>query len=137
MILVILGRLQGHSSFTAWDGYTTPGNVLTIVWNGSADKTLGVRQVEINLVTNTSTDMKCNLGWVDKLSAPPIYDILNDYPNMSNSSRANYLWQTVNLSFIWNVTNLTTTYYVNFIRSGGSVLSSNTGSSYIKFTRIA
>jgi len=125
------------TTFTSWNGYIiTPGNVVTIAWNGTGDKTLGVWLVEIILTTNSATTIDTNLNW-NTVSGTSM-TVNHTCCNMSgitlhNSTTCNIL----RMSFVLNVTNTTTTYYLNFLKAGGSALSDNTGGSRIQFTRIA
>jgi hypothetical protein len=125
------------TTFTSWNGYIiTPGNVVTIAWNGTGDKTLGVWLVEIILTTNSATTIDTNLNW-NTVSGTSM-TVNHTCCNMSgitlhNSTTCNIL----RMSFVLNVTNLATTYYLNFLRAGGSAISDNTGGSRIQFTRIA
>jgi hypothetical protein len=123
------------TSFTSWNGYTTPGNVYTIAWNGTGDKTIGVWRMDISLVTNTATTMTCGLnvnvvnGTSFSSNTRTVFD--------SSASGAFVGYQVLRLSTTLDIQNLTTTYYINFQRTGGSGLSDNTGASQIQFTRIA
>lgn len=123
------------TSFTAWNGYTTANNVYTIAWNGTGDKTIGVWRMDISLVTNTATTMTCGLnvnivsGTSFSSNTRTVFD--------SSASGAFVGYQVLRLSTTLDIQNLTTTYYINFQRTGGSSLSDNTGASQIMFTRIA
>lgn len=123
------------TSFTSWNGYTTANNVYTIAWNGTGDKTIGVWRMDISLVTNTATTMTCGLnvnivsGTTFSSNTRTVFD--------SSASGAFLGYQVLRLSTTLDIQNLTTTYYINFQRTGGSGLSDNTGASQILFTRIA
>lgn len=123
------------TSFTAWNGYTTPGNVYTIVWNGTGDKTIGVWRMDISLVTNTATTMTCGLN-VNIVSGTSFTSNTRTVFD-SSASGAFVGYQVLRLTTTLDIQNLTTTYYINFQRTGGSGLSDNTGASQIQFTRIA
>ena len=123
------------TSFTAWNGYTTPGNVYTIAWNGTGDKTIGVWRMDISLVTNTATTMTCGLN-VNVVSGTSFSSNTRTVFD-SSASGAFVGYQVLRLSTTLDIQNLTTTYYINFQRTGGSGLSDNTGASQIQFTRIA
>ena len=128
------------TSFTAWAGYASPnpGNVYTLVWDGTGDKTLGVWQVEISVGTGASnTDIETGLCWNETSTThfSPNYTCAN-----SKGTAAFFIIQLniIRLSFVLNVTNLTTTYYLNYQNSlGGGGKTSNTASSHMRFTRIA
>lgn len=123
------------TSFTAWNGYTTPGNVYTIVWNGTGDKTIGVWRMDISLVTNTASTMTCGLN-VNVVSGTSFSSNTRTVFD-SSASGAFVGYQVLRLSTTLDIQNLTTTYYINFQRTGGSGLSDNTGASQIQFCRIA
>jgi hypothetical protein len=125
--------IQG-SSFTSWSGYTTFGNVVTIVWDGSGDKTLGVWRVDICIATNTSSAM--DSGFVLNTNNLFVINTRSAWSNALTGFGVNPA-QIVRLSTTLEITNLTTTYYLNFKLNGGSARSDIPGASQMLFTRIA
>ena len=114
----------------------TPYNIMTINWNGFGNYTLGVWQCDIVITTNSNTSIISGIVWntigttnfaVNTTSAQE--DALAVFSGGG--------CQMLRLSFILNVRNLTTTYYLNFQKVGGGALSANLGASQIQFTRIA
>jgi hypothetical protein len=124
------------TSFTAWSGFITPNNVVTIAWDGSGDKTIGIWKVDISLTTNSSTTINTNLNWnmSSTTSMTPNFTCAN---SVGVTTHGAVSCNILRLSFTLDVTNLTSTYYLNFLRASGSALSDNTAASRIQFTRIA
>ena len=109
---------------------------MTINWNGLGNYTLGVWQCDIVIATNSRTSIITSVVW-NTIGATNF--AVN---NTSVSQDSLYAYsgggcQVLRLSFVLNVRNLTTTYYLNFSRVGGASLSSNLTASQIQFTRIA
>ena len=127
------------TAFTAWNTYIAPtcGNLYTIVWDGTGDKTLGLWSVEISVGTeSTTTAIETLLCW-NTISA--VSRIANRTSSMSKGTADFFLAQLniVKLNFTINVTNLSGTYYLNFMSQSGAGLAINTDTSFIRFTRIA
>ena len=109
---------------------------MTINWNGLGNYSLGVWQCDIVIATNSSTSMISAIVW----NTTNTTNFAVNNTSTSSDSLGVYSTggcQILRLSFVLNVRNLTTTYYLNFSRTGGSVLCSNLGASQIQFTRIA
>jgi hypothetical protein len=126
------------SSFTgtSWSTATTPYDIMTINWNGLGNYTLGVWQCDIVITTNSNTSIISGIVW-------------NTIGTTNFAVNTTSTWedalavfsgggcQMLRLSFILNVRNLTTTYYLNFQKVGGGALSANLGAVQIQFSRIA
>ena len=126
------------SSFTgtSWSTAVTPYNIMTINWNGLGNYTLGVWQCDIVITTNSNASIISGIVW-------------NTISNTNFAVNTTSTWedalavfsgggcQILRLSFVLNVRNLTTTYYLNFQKTGGGGLSANLTASQIQFTRIA
>jgi len=126
-------RIQG-SSFTSWNGFTSYGNVVTIVWDGSGDKTLGVWKVDICIATNTTSAM--DSGFVLNTTNTFVINTRSAWSNALTSYGVNQA-QIVRLSTTLEITDLTTTYYLNFKINGGASRTDVPGASQMLFTRIA
>jgi hypothetical protein len=125
--------VQG-SSFNSWNGFTSYGNVYTLVWDGSGDKTYGVWRCDICIATQTSSAM--DSGFVFSTTNNFVINTRSTWSNALTSFGVNQA-QICRLSCTLNITNLTDTYYLNFKINGGSSRSDLTGASQILFTRIA
>ena len=109
---------------------------MTINWNNSGNYSYGVWRCDITIVTNTNADMVSGLIW-NTISTTEF-----NVNTTSTSASGFYVFgsgpcQVLKLSFTLNVINVTTTYYLNFKKTGGGALSANLGASQIQFTRIA
>jgi hypothetical protein len=126
-----------YASFTgtAWATSTAIYNILTLPWDGSGNKKIGVWRVDVVIINTCTSAPSSSLCW----------------NTISNTNRtindtcvgASDLFlfgstgcQNLRMSFTINVVNLTTTYYLNSLTGGGSGLASNTASN-ITFTRLA
>jgi len=128
--------IQG-STFNSWNGFTSFGTVVTIPWDGtsfSGNTTLGVWRIDICLATNTASAMDSGM----------VLNTTNNFVLNTRSTWSNALTgfgvnpaQILRISSTLEITNLTTTYYLNFKLNGGSSRSDNTAGSQILFTRIA
>jgi hypothetical protein len=125
--------VQG-SSFNSWNGFTSYGNVYTLVWDGSGDKTYGVWRCDICIATQTSSAM--DSGFVFSTTNNFVINTRSTWSNALTSFGVNQA-QICRLSCTLNITNLTDTYYLNFKINGGSSRSDLTGASQMLFTRIA
>jgi hypothetical protein len=126
-----------YASFTggAWATSAVVYNILTLAWDGTGNKRLGVWRVDVVIINTCTSAPSSSLCW----------------NTISNTNRtindtcvgASDLFlfgatgcQIMRMSFTINVVNLTTTYYLNSLTGGGAGLASNTASQ-ITFTRIA
>jgi len=128
----------GGAAFTgtAWATALGAYNIMTLVWNGTGDKTLGVWLCDIVIVTNCTTAPVFSLCW-NTISGASM-DITekcaqSDVTTVFNAAAH----QITRLSFTLNITNFLQTFWLNSSKLGGGGLSSNTSYSQIKFTRIA
>jgi hypothetical protein len=126
------GAFTGTSWATAVGAY----NIMTIAWNGSGDKTLGVWLCEIVIITNCSTAPAFSLCW------NTISNTSMDISEKCTQSNLTTVFnaashQITRLNFTLNITNFLGNYFLNSSKVGGAGLSSNTSFSQIKFTRIA
>jgi len=117
---------------------TTPGNIATMVFNGTGNYTKGVWQVDIVLCTECLNPPNSRLIWTTVSNSS---DALTKYCTYENGSTAFALQgvQIMRLSFILNVTTIPSTYYLNYVRTNGvgSSLNELKNNSHIEFTRIA
>jgi hypothetical protein len=119
----------------AWATSSGAYNIMTIAWNGTGDYTLGVWNVEIVIISTCTTAPTISFTW-NTLTATSMS--LNLHSGcVSDIGAYNGVGASIfRMSFILNVANLTTNYFLNCSRVGGSVLASDSNS-YIKFTRLA
>jgi len=121
---------------TSWATAVGPYNIMTLVWNGSADYTLGVWLCDIVIVSNATTASSFSLCW-NTISGSSM-DITEKCAQSNIVTVFNVASQQITrLSFVLNITNVLQTFWLNSNRVGGAGLSSNTSYSQIKFTRIA
>ncbi len=126
------GGFTGTSWATAVGAY----NIMTIAWNGTGDKTLGVWLCEVVIITNCSTAPAFSLCW------NTISNTSMDISEKCTQSNLTTVFnaashQITRLNFTLNITNFLQTFWLNSSKVGGAGLSSNTSFSQIKFTRIA
>ena len=125
-------------SFTgiAWATAVGAYNIMTMVWNGTGDYTLGVWLCDIVIVTNATSASSFSLCW-NTISNTSM-DITEKCTQSNVVSVFNATSQQITrMSFMLNITNFLQTFWLNSNRVGGAGLSSNTTYSQIKFTRIA
>lgn len=125
------------SSFTGqnWTTFSTSAYIIQqIDWNGFGNYTLGVWNVEINIVTNCNASPLSHLTWGTSSNTNIRKNATYQGVNGSFGGNGAHI---MNLQFILTVTNLTTTYYVNHWFISGTSLSPNLNNSQIVFTRIA
>tara|TARA_R110000868_G_scaffold226577_1_gene479217 strand:- start:158 stop:2473 length:2316 start_codon:yes stop_codon:yes gene_type:complete len=130
-------RIAGGSfTGTSWANSVGVYNIMSIVWDGSNDYTLGVWQVDIVVISSCVGAPGISFCWNDASnSSMAITSHCGYEDNFGTFNATNY--QNFRMSFVLNVVNLTTNYFLNCNRVGGSVLGSNTSNSYIQFTRLA
>ena len=126
------GAFTGTSWATAVGAY----NIMTIAWDGSGDKTLGVWLCELVIITNCSVAPAFSLCW------NTISNTSMDISEKCTQSNLTTVFnaashQITRLNFTLNITNFLGNYFLNSSKVGGAGLSSNTSFSQIKFTRIA
>ena len=126
------GAFTGTSWATAVGAY----NIMTIAWNGSGDKTLGVWLCEVVIITNCSVAPAFSLCW------NTISNTSMDISEKCTQSNLTTVFnaashQITRLNFTLNITNFLGNYFLNSSKVGGAGLASNTSFSQIKFTRIA
>jgi len=126
-----------YAAFTggAWTGTSAIYNILTLAWDGTGNKRLGVWQVDIVIMSNCTGAPLFSLSWnAVNATTMPITSYCVVVNNAGAFSSGGV--QIARLSFVLNVVNLTTTYYLNSYLTAGAGLSANTTSN-ITFTRIA
>lgn len=126
-----------YAAFTggAWTGTAAIYNILTLAWDGTGNKRLGVWQVDIVIMSNCTGAPLFSLSWnTINATTMPITSYCVVVNNAGAFSSGGV--QIARLSFVLNVVNLTTTYYLNSYLTAGAGLSVNTTSN-ITFTRIA
>jgi hypothetical protein len=132
-----INRIAG-GSFTGllWANSVGVYNIMTIVWDGSNDYTLGVWQVDICIISSCVGAPGISYCWNDASNTSMAITSHCGYEdNFGTFNGTNY--QNFRMSFVLEITDLLDTYYLNCNRVGGSVLGSNTSNSYIQFTRLA
>jgi hypothetical protein len=107
---------------------------VTIPWDGTGDKTLGVWLCDICIATNTTSAM--DSGFVLNITNNFVINTRSAWSNALTSFGVNQA-QIVRLSTVLNITTLTDTYYLNFKINGGSARTDVPGASQVLFTRIA
>ena len=130
-------RIAGGSfTGTSWANSVGVYNIMSIVWDGSNDYTLEVWQVNIVVISSCVGAPGISFCWNDASNTSMAITSHCGYEdNFGTFNATNY--QNFRMSFVLNVVNLTTNYFLNCNRVGGSVLGSNTSNSYIQFTRLA
>ena len=128
----------GGGSFTGTSWATSIGayNIMTIAWNGTGDKTLGIWICEVVIITNCTTAPAFSLCW------NTISNTSMDISEKCTQSNLTTVFnaashQITRLNFTLNITNFLQTFWLNSSKVGGAGLSSNTSFSQIKFTRLA
>ena len=120
---------------------TSPYNIMTIAWNNSGNYTYGVWHVDIIITTNytTAVPIVSVLNWnTSSTTQTALVKTATTETGGGSFSGGTLLRQIAKLSFILNVTNYTTTYYLNYWLTGGSIGNAvNLANSEISFTRIA
>jgi hypothetical protein len=126
-----------YASFTggAWATSAAIYNILTLAWDGTGNKRLGVWKVDV-VIINT-----CTLAPSSSLCWNTISNVNRTINDTCVGASDLFLFgatgcQIMRMSFTINVVNLTTTYYLNSLTGGGAGLGSNTASN-ITFTRLA
>jgi hypothetical protein len=126
-----------YASFTggAWATSVVVYNILTLAWDGTGNKRLGVWRVDVVIINTCTTAPSSSLCW------NTISNVNRTINDTCVGASDLFLFgatgcQIMRMSFTINVVNLTTTYYLNSLTGGGAGLASNTASQ-ITFTRIA
>jgi hypothetical protein len=126
----------GSFTGTAWATSSGAYNIMTIVWDGSNNFTLGVWQTEIYIVTQCTSSPAISFCW-NTISNTSMA-ITEHCGNIGDfGAYAGTGYSIFRLSFVLPITDLLGTYWLNCSRVGGGGLASNTTYSYIKFTRLA
>ena len=126
-----------YAGFTgnAWATSSGAYNIMTIAWNGTGDYTLGVWQAEIVIISQCTSAPLISFTW-NTLTATSMSLNLHSKCVSDMGAYAGVGASIFTMSFVLNITNLTTNYFLNCSRVGGAGLSSDSNS-YIKFTRLA
>jgi hypothetical protein len=126
-----------YASFTggAWATSTVVYNILTLAWDGTGNKKIGVWKVDVVIINTCTTAPSSSLCW------NTVSNVSRTINDTCVGASDLFLFgatgcQIMRMSFTINVVNLTTTYYLNSLTGGGAGLASNTASQ-ITFTRIA
>ena len=110
-------------------------NILTLAWDGTGNKRLGVWRVDVVIMITCTGAPLTNLSWnTTNATTMPLTNtcvVVSDAGVFGATGV-----QIARMSFTINAVNLTTTYYLNSYVIAGAGLSSNTTSN-ITFTRIA
>ena len=126
-----------YGSFTGVAFGTAVGtyNILTLAWDGSGNKRLGVWRVDVVIMITCTGAPLTKLSWNTTNATTMVITDTCVLASDAGVFGATGI-QILRMSFTIDVVNLTTTYYLNSNLTGGSGLASNTTSN-IKFTRIA
>ena len=126
-----------YASFTggAWATSAVVYNILTLAWDGTGNKRLGVWKVDVVIINTCTSAPSSSLCW------NTVSNVSRTINDTCVGASDLFLFgatgcQIMRMSFTINVVNLTTTYYLNSLTGGGAGLASNTASQ-ITFTRIA
>jgi len=126
-----------YASFTggAWATSAVVYNILTLAWDGTGNKRIGVWKVDVVIINTCTSAPSSSLCW------NTISNVNRTINDTCVGSSDLFLFgatgcQIMRMSFTINVVNLTTTYYLNSLTGGGAGLASNTASQ-ITFTRLA
>ncbi len=126
-----------YASFTggAWATSAVVYNILTLPWDGTGNKRLGVWKVDVVIINTCTSAPSSSLCW------NTVSNVSRTINDTCVGASDLFLFgatgcQIMRMSFTINVVNLTTTYYLNSLTGGGAGLASNTASQ-ITFTRIA
>jgi hypothetical protein len=126
-----------YASFTggAWATSAVVYNILTLAWDGTGNKRLGVWRVDVVIINTCTSAPSSSLCW------NTVSNVSRTINDTCVGASDLFLFgatgcQIMRMSFTINVVNLTTTYYLNSLTGGGAGLGSNTASQ-ITFTRIA
>jgi hypothetical protein len=121
---------------TAWATSSGAYNIMSIVWDGSNDYTLGVWQVEIVVISQCTSSPAIAFCWNTisntSMAITSHCGFAGDFGSFAGTG-----YQNFRMSFVLRITNLLGSYWLNCSRVGGGGLASNTTYSYIKFTRLA
>jgi len=126
-----------YAGFTgnAWATSSGAYNIMSIVWDGTGDYTLGVWQVEIVIISQCVNAPTISFNW-NTLTATSLSLNLHSGSVSDAGTYAGVAASIFRMSFVLNVTDLLKSYFLNCSRVGGTALSSD-ANSYIKFTRLA
>ena len=126
-----------YASFTggAWATSVVVYNILTLAWDGTGNKRIGVWKVDVVIINTCTSAPSSSLCW------NTVSNVSRTINDTCVGASDLFLFgatgcQIMRMSFTINVVNLTTTYYLNSLTGGGAGLGSNTASQ-ITFTRIA
>jgi len=126
-----------YASFTggAWATSAAIYNILTLAWDGTGNKRIGVWKVDVVIINTCTSAPSSSLCW------NTISNVNRTINDTCVGASDLFLFgatgcQIMRMSFTINVVNLTTTYYLNSLTGGGAGLASNTASQ-ITFTRLA
>lgn len=126
-----------YASFTggAWATSVPIYNILTLAWDGTGNKRIGVWKVDVVIINTCTSAPSSSLCW------NTISNVNRTINDTCVGASDLFLFgatgcQIMRMSFTINVVNLTTTYYLNSLTGGGAGLGSNTASN-ITFTRMA
>ena len=126
-----------YASFTggAWATSAVVYNILTLAWDGTGNKRLGVWKVDVVIINTCTSAPSSSLCW------NTVSNVSRTINDTCVGASDLFLFgatgcQIMRMSFTINVVNLTTTYYLNSLTGGGAGLASN-NASQITFTRIA
>ena len=126
----------GSFTGTAWATSSGAYNIMSIVWDGSNNFTLGVWQVEIVVISQCTSSPAISFCWNTvsntSMAITEHCGFAGDFGAFAGTG-----YQNFRMSFVLRITNLLGSYWLNCSRVGGAGLASNTTYSYIKFTRLA
>jgi hypothetical protein len=133
--------IPGSSFNNSWCSGTptSPYNIITINWNGSGNYQIGLWEVEILITINISTTGPPStvICWNTASATSTTFTKTSSCCNTVGIFQGVDGRQPHRFTFYLNVTNITTTYYLNYWLVGGAINVENIANSQIQFTRIA
>ena len=129
-----IGFVMYGVAFATWLT-TTSTNIWSVTWDNTGDKLWGTFLVEIFIITTGSGTLLISASFNEIGTTTFLSDKMCNGTGTSNLPSPYLGLKTCSMSFTLSI-HSTTTYYLNtYISSAGSNVA-QTGSSYIKFTRI-
>ena len=129
-----LGFQMYGVAFNNWM-VTSSTNIWTVTWDNTSNKLWGVYMVEIYIITTGSGTLLMSASFNEIGTTTFLSDKMGQSNGGTNLPAPYNGLKVVNMSFTLNI-HATTTYYLNTYCSWAGSNTAQTGSSYIKFTRI-
>lgn len=129
-----LGFQMYGVAFTNWM-VTASTNIWSVTWDNTGNKLWGVYMVEIYIITTGSGSLLMSASFNEIGTTTFLSDKMAQSSGGTNLPAPYLGLKVVNMSFTLNI-HVTTTYYLNTYCIWAGSNTAQTGSSYIKFTRI-